>query len=81
MEPREVERFEAVVMPHLDAAYTLARYLTSNAHDADNVVQEACLRAIRHFDQFAGDQAASARAWLLGSCATPLTARGVARRV
>ncbi len=65
MEPREVERFEAVVLPHLDAAYTLARYLTRHAHDADDVVQEACLRAMRHFDQFAGAQASSARAWLL----------------
>ena len=57
-------RFEAVVLPHLDAAYTLARYLTRNAHDAEDVVQDACLRALKYFDGFRGE-AASARAWLL----------------
>jgi RNA polymerase sigma-70 factor, ECF subfamily len=59
------ERFEAVVLPHLDAAYTLARYLTRNAHDAEDVVQEACLRALKYFDGFRGDEGTSARAWLL----------------
>jgi len=65
VESRQLERFEAVVLPHLDAAYTLARYLTRNAHDAEDIVQDACLRAIRHFDSFAGDGPTSARAWLL----------------
>jgi RNA polymerase sigma-70 factor, ECF subfamily len=67
LESRELKRFEAVVLPHLDAAYTLARYLTRNAHDAEDVVQEACLRAIRHFGKFGerGDQDSTARAWLL----------------
>lgn len=59
------ERFEAVVLPHLDAAYTLARYLTRNAQDAEDVVQEACLRALKYFDSFRGDEGTSARAWLL----------------
>jgi RNA polymerase sigma-70 factor, ECF subfamily len=53
------------VLPHLDAAYTLARYLTSDPDSARDVVQDACLRAVRHFPGFRGDDAASARAWLL----------------
>jgi RNA polymerase sigma-70 factor (ECF subfamily) len=62
---RELSRFEAVVLPHLDAAYTLARYLTRNTQDAEDVVQDACLRAIKHFDGFSGEHGTSARAWLL----------------
>jgi RNA polymerase sigma-70 factor (ECF subfamily) len=58
-------RFEAIVLPHLDAAYTLARYLTRNAHDAEDVVQDACLRALKYFDSFRGEEGTSARAWLL----------------
>jgi RNA polymerase sigma-70 factor, ECF subfamily len=58
-------RFEAVVLPHLDAAYTLARYLTRDAHDAEDVVQDACLRALKYFDGFRGEAGTSARAWLL----------------
>jgi RNA polymerase sigma-70 factor (ECF subfamily) len=54
-------RFEQMVLPHLDAAYNLARWLTRNDHDADDVVQEAMLRAFRHFDSLRGD----ARPWLL----------------
>jgi RNA polymerase sigma-70 factor (ECF subfamily) len=49
-------------LPHLDAAYNLARWLTRNDHDAQDVVQESCLRAMRYFDGFRGDQA---RPWLL----------------
>src|ERR1700726_2265954 len=55
-------RFEQTVMPHLDAAYNLARWLVRNTHDADDVVQEACLRAFRFFGGFQGGDA---RAWLL----------------
>ena len=65
MESSELERFETVVLQHLDAAYTLARYLTRNAHDAEDVVQDACLRALKYFDGFRGGEGASARAWLL----------------
>ena len=54
--------FEEVVLPHLDSAYNLARWLTRNEHDAEDVVQEACLRAFRYFPTFNGDRA---RAWLL----------------
>jgi len=65
VEARESARFEAVVLPHLDAAYTLARYLTRNGPDAEDVVQEACLRALKYFEGFRGEEGQSARAWLL----------------
>jgi RNA polymerase sigma-70 factor (ECF subfamily) len=55
-------RFELLAMPHLDAAYNLARWLTHNDHDAQDVVQEALVRAMRYFKGFRGD---GARAWLL----------------
>ena len=65
MESSGRARFEAVVLPHLDAAYTLARYLMRNAQDAEDVVQDACLRALKYFEGFRGEEATSARAWLL----------------
>jgi RNA polymerase sigma factor (sigma-70 family) len=55
-------RFEQVLLPHLGAAYNLARWLTRNDHDAEDVVQEACLRALRFFSGFHGTDG---RAWLL----------------
>lgn len=55
-------QFKTLVMPHLDDAYTLARYLTRNAQDADDVVQDAYLRAFKFFAGFKGD---NPRAWLL----------------
>ena len=59
---RRQSRFEAVVLPHLDAGYALARWLTRNDADAADVVQEACLRAFRYFDSYHdGD----AKSWLL----------------
>ena len=65
LESHERARFEAAVLPHLNAAYTLARYLTRNDHDAEDVVQDACVRALKYFDTFRGEQGTSARAWLL----------------
>jgi RNA polymerase sigma-70 factor, ECF subfamily len=56
------ERFEQTVLPHLDAAYNLARWLTRNDQDAQDVTQEACLRAFRFFD---GYQGGNIRSWLL----------------
>jgi RNA polymerase sigma-70 factor, ECF subfamily len=62
MAEQQVGRFEQLVLPHLDDAYTLARYLLRDEHDAQDAVQEAALRAVRHFDGFRhGDP----RAWLL----------------
>jgi RNA polymerase sigma-70 factor (ECF subfamily) len=55
-------RFEALVMPHLDAAYRYARWLSRAPGDADDVVQEAFLRAFRGFDGLRG---AEAKAWLM----------------
>ena len=54
--------FDEVVLPHLDAAYRLARWLVRNDHDAEDVVQEASLRAFRYFRTFAGG---NGRAWFL----------------
>jgi RNA polymerase sigma factor (sigma-70 family) len=56
------EGFEQVVMPHLDAAYNLARWLVRNPQDAEDVVQEACLRAVKFFSGYHGGDG---RAWIL----------------
>ena len=55
-------RFARVVLPHLADAYALARWLTGDRADAEDVVQEACLRAFRGIGGFAG---VNARAWVL----------------
>jgi RNA polymerase sigma-70 factor (ECF subfamily) len=66
--------FEQVVLPHLDAAYTLARYLLRDEQAAQDAVQESFLRALRHFAGYRGE---NARAWLLTivrhCCATART--------
>ena len=55
-------RFELLALPHLDAAYNLARWLAGNPTDAEDVVQDAYLRAYRYFDAFQGG---NFRVWLL----------------
>jgi len=55
-------RFEQTVLPHLDAAYNLSRWLTGSEADAEDVTQEACLRALRFFSTHHGP---NTRAWLL----------------
>ncbi len=76
LSPRELSRFDESVLPHLDAAHNLARYLLRDAHDAEDAVQDAFLRAIRHFDGFRG---VDGRAWLLSivrnTCITRLRGR------
>jgi RNA polymerase sigma-70 factor (ECF subfamily) len=62
-EPDERTRFERLVLPHLDAAYDLALWLVRDPVQAEEAVQEACLRALRYFSAFRG---ANARPWLLG---------------
>ena len=61
-ERRRRSRFESVVLPHLDAAYALARWLTRNDADAADVVQEAVLRAFRYFDTY---REGDAKSWIL----------------
>jgi RNA polymerase sigma factor (sigma-70 family) len=56
------ERFEDLVLPHLDAAFNLARWLTRSEQDAQDMVQESYLRALKFFNGFQGDDA---RSWLL----------------
>jgi RNA polymerase sigma-70 factor (ECF subfamily) len=55
-------RFEEIIMPHLDVAYNLARWLTRNEHDAEDIVQDAFLRAFKFFEGFRGG---NSRSWLL----------------
>jgi len=61
-EKDKLARFEALVLPHLDAGYNLARWLLRHDQDAEDAVQEAYLRAYKFFDGFRDD---NARAWLL----------------
>ena len=62
LEGEERVRFEATVLPHLDAAFNLARWLLRSTEDAQDVTQDAALRAYRFFPNF---RAGNARAWLL----------------
>jgi RNA polymerase sigma factor (sigma-70 family) len=57
------KRFQVMVLPHLDSAFNLARWLSRSHHDAEDIVQEAYLRAFKFFDGFHGEDG---RAWLLG---------------
>ena len=57
------QRFETAALPHLDAAYNLARWLLRDDHSAQDAVQEAYLRAFRFFEHLRGEDA---RPWLLG---------------
>jgi RNA polymerase sigma-70 factor (ECF subfamily) len=60
--PEPESAFEQVVLPHLDAAYNLARWLAGNDHDAQDIAQEACVRAWRFRGGYRGG---NGRAWLL----------------
>jgi RNA polymerase sigma-70 factor (ECF subfamily) len=61
-EDEKLSHFEQAILPHMDAAYNLARWLARNEQDAQDVVQEAYLRAFRFFGGYRGG---SSRAWLL----------------
>jgi len=59
--PREEARlasFERTLLPHLDSAYNLARWITGNDQDAEDLVEEVYLRAWKSFNSFAGDDGA-----------------------
>jgi RNA polymerase sigma-70 factor, ECF subfamily len=60
--PAAGDSFDDIVLPHLDAAYRLARWMMRNQPDAEDVVQEAALRALKHFRTFTGG---NGRAWFL----------------
>jgi RNA polymerase sigma-70 factor (ECF subfamily) len=63
MSPQDDHRaFQDAVLPHLDAAYTLARWITRRPQDAEDVVQEALVRALKYFSGYRGG---NARAWFL----------------
>src|SRR3974390_3001727 len=53
-DPEKARRFREAALPHLDAVYTLARYLLRDASDAEDAVQECYLRALKHFDSYRG---------------------------
>jgi len=81
MGERVNREFDDLVLPHLDDAYTLACYLLRDEHDAQDVVQDSVLRALRYFGSFRdGD----ARSWLLSivrrQCYSWLKGSGVERR-
>ena len=61
-DPLSSDIFETVVLPHLDAAHNLARWLMRDAASAEDVLQEAMLRALTYFPSFKG---VNARGWLL----------------
>jgi RNA polymerase sigma-70 factor (ECF subfamily) len=75
LEQNRLPNFEQDILPHLDAAYNLARWLMRNEQDAQDAVQEAYLRAFRFFPGFCGG---NARAWLMkivrNTCYTRLRA-------
>src|SRR6478609_5518492 len=58
----QIGSFDEIILPHLDAAHNLARWLVRGSDHAEDVVQEACLRAFRYFGTFRGG---NPRAWLL----------------
>jgi RNA polymerase sigma-70 factor (ECF subfamily) len=60
--PTETSTFEQLMLPHLDSAYNLSQWLLRDPHDAEDAVQDACLRAFR---AFAGFRGADGRAWFL----------------
>ncbi len=81
MDPaRKLALFEQTVIPHMNAAYNLARWLTHSAHTADDLVQESYLKAFRSFETFQGKDSNDGRGWLLtivrNTCFTWLKKKG-----
>lgn len=66
MDPsQKLSLFEQTVVPHLNAAYNLTRWLTRNSQDSEDLVQQSYLKAFRSFEAFQGTDREDARAWLL----------------
>ncbi len=80
VEKNKLTRFEEQILPHLNAAYNLARWLLRHNQDAEDVVQEAYLRAFKFFDSFHGGDG---RSWLLtivrNACFTHFSNGGCSR--
>lgn len=78
----KVDAFQRAMGPHMRAAWNLARWLMRDSADAEDVLQEAYVRAFRHFDTFRGERA---RSWLLSivrnTCWSFLSSRGEAEEV
>jgi RNA polymerase sigma factor (sigma-70 family) len=78
----KADAFQRTMGPHMRAAWNLARWLTRDSADAEDVLQEAYVRAFRHFDSFRGERA---RGWLLSivrnSCWSFLSRKGVTEEV
>src|SRR4029079_5874615 len=70
--------FDATVLPHLDAAFNYARWLTRNDAEAEDVVQDACVRALRYFSSLRGDDA---RAWLFAIVRNTYLSRAARRPI
>ena len=73
--PTETSTFEQLMLPHLDSAYNLARWLLRDPHDAEDAVQDACLRAFRAFGGFRGATAAPGSSRSCATCAIRACAR------
>ena len=72
--------FEQAVLPHLDAAYNLARWLTRNEQDAQDVTQEAFLRAFRFFEGYQGGNMPGLAAYIVRNTCYTWLAQNAARR-
>jgi RNA polymerase sigma-70 factor (ECF subfamily) len=82
LQESDLAKFEAIALPHLDAAYTLARYLLRDPHDAEDAVQEAYLRAMKYFGSYrGGDPKAWVMAIVRNQCRTKSLSRQVAKSV
>ena len=78
MQESDLAKFEALALPHLDAAYTLARYLLRDPHDAEDAVQEAFLRALKYFGSYRGGDA---KAWVLTIVRNECKRKGLRHRL
>ena len=78
MTESDLAKFEALALPHLDAAYTLARYLLRDPHNAEDAVQEAFLRALKYFGSYRGGDP---RAWILAIVRNECRSKSLRRQV